>query len=268
MDLKGFLENRNGHMNGDMLDEYEELLARRDQLSKEAASLLISYTAEFGDLIRENFELKVECIKTKKMISYCRRRLNRGLKIDTDHMQKDIDKEMQLYYTLLKDMTDDIASAKKSKSVGTFRFERSKKIYRRLTKILHPDVNKKTMENEELRDLWERIMDAYNHSNVDDLEDLEFIVRKKLEELGDDGFEVDCDDLEERIERVERQINDIISTEPYIYKDLLADDEKKAEHKELLNAEHEDYEQYLKTLTNVLEETLKNGGTTIIWKMD
>ncbi len=267
MELKDSFDYKN--MNGDeiKLKEYEELLARRDQFTKEAASFLVCYTKEFGNLITGNFELKVECIKLKKMIGYCRRRLNRGLKIDADRMNSDIDREMQLYYAQLKDMTKDVTEAKNAKPVGAFRFTRSKKIYRRLMKILHPDVNKKNMENEELRELWERIVNAYNHSNVDELDDLEFLVRKKLEELGDEGFAINYDNLEERIERVERQINDIITTEPYTYKDLLEDEDRKAAHKELLKAEHDDYDRYLQNLKNALEDILKNGGTTIVWKM-
>ncbi len=250
------------------LHEYEELLVRRDQLLKESGSYMTVYTAEFGDLIQENFELKIECIKKKKTISYCRRRMNRGLPIDTANMNDEIDKEMTLYYVQLKEMTDDIASAKKAESVGEYRFKRSKKIYRKLAKILHPDINSKTLENEELKDLWTRITNAYHSSDVDELDDLEVLVYKAIEELGEEGFEFDCSDLEDRIERVERQINEILTTEPYTYGDILNNDEKKAAHKDMLMEEHKDYEQYLESLTNTLNSMLQDGGTTIVWKMD
>ena len=114
MDLKGFLENKNDNTNEAALDEYEELLVKRDQLNKEAASYMVVYTQEYGDLVVENFELKVECIKIKKMISYCRRRINRGLVVNSDHMLRDIDKEMTLYYAELKDLVEHTKSAKKA----------------------------------------------------------------------------------------------------------------------------------------------------------
>ena len=120
-------------------EEYEELLVRRDQLFKEAGSLMTEYTAEFGDLITANFELKVECIKKKKTISYCRRRINRGLSIDTSRMQEEIDREMTLYYDKLKGMQEDSERAKKAKTVSEFRLSMAKKIYRRLAKLIqHP----------------------------------------------------------------------------------------------------------------------------------
>ncbi|MCR5108011.1 MAG: hypothetical protein K6B28_07585 [Lachnospiraceae bacterium] len=247
-------------------EEYTELLVRRDQLIKEAGSYMTAYTAEFGDLITANFELKIECIKKKKMISYCRRRMNRGLAIDATHMQDEIEQEMKLYYVQLKEMMTDTENAKKAESVGEYRFRRAKKIYRRLAKILHPDINKKTMEDENLKELWTRIAAAYQHSDVDELDDLEVLVHRAMEEIGDEGFEIDFSDIEERIERVERQINDILTTEPYTYGEILNDKEKKAAFLEQLKAEKEDYEQYLEILTKSLEEMLNAGGVTLVWK--
>lgn len=249
-------------------DEYEELLLRRDQLFRESGSYMTAYTQEFGDLITANFELKVECIKKKKTISYCRRRMNRGLAIDTTRMQAEIDQEMTLYYTQLKEMLDDTERAKKAGTISEYRLSRAKKIYRRLTKILHPDINKKTAENENLMVLWTRIAEAYQKSDVDELDDLEVLVRRAMEEMGDDSFELNLDDIETRIERVENQINEILTTEPYIYGEILCDEEKKQAYKDQLQAEHDDYEQYLESLTKALDEMLREGGVTLIWQMN
>ena len=249
-------------------DEYEELLLRRDQLFRESGSYMTAYTQEFGDLITANFELKVECIKKKKTISYCRRRMNRGLAIDTTRMQAEIDQEMTLYYTQLKEMLDDTERAKKAGTISEYRLSRAKKIYRRLTKILHPDINKKTAENENLMELWTRIAEAYQKSDVDELDDLEVLVRRAMEEMGDDSFELNLDDIETRIERVENQINEILTTEPYIYGDILCDEEKKQAYKDQLQAEHDDYEQYLESLTKALDEMLREGGVTLVWQMN
>lgn len=249
-------------------EEYEELLLRRDQLFRESGSYMTAYTQEFGDLITANFELKVECIKKKKTISYCRRRMNRGLAIDTTRMQAEIDQEMTLYYTQLKEMLDDTERAKKAGTISEYRLSRAKKIYRRLTKILHPDINKKTAENKNLMELWTRIAEAYQKSDVDELDDLEVLVRRAMEEMGDDSFELNLDDIETRIERVENQINEILTTEPYIYGEILCDEEKKQSYKEQLQAEHDDYEQYLESLTKALDEMLREGGVTLVWQMN
>ena len=249
-------------------EEYEELLLRRDQLFRESGSYMTAYTQEFGDLITANFELKVECIKKKKTISYCRRRMNRGLAIDTTRMQAEIDQEMTLYYTQLREMLDDTERAKKAGTISEYRLSRAKKIYRRLTKILHPDINKKTAENKNLMELWTRIAEAYQKSDVDELDDLEVLVRRAMEEMGDNSFELNLDDIETRIERLENQINEILTTEPYIYGEILCDEEKKLSYREQLQAEHDDYEQYLKSLTKALDEMLREGGVTLVWQMN
>jgi iron-sulfur cluster repair protein YtfE (RIC family) len=246
---------------------YEDLLVRRDQLYKEAGSYMTVYTAEFGELITSNFELKIECIKKKKTIGYCQSRINRGIAIDTTLMQAEIEQEMKLYYVQLQGMISDTEKAKNAECSSEFRFNRSKKLYRRLAKLIHPDINKKTERDETLKDLWTRIVKAYQINDADELEDLEVLVRKALEVLGDEGFEPHIDDIEERIERVERQINEILTTEPYTYGEILGSEEKRAELRKQLQEEHDEYEQYLAELTKILDDILREGGASLVWKM-
>ena len=253
--------------NDKRLEEYEELLVRRDGLIKEADSYQICYIREFGDIIKENFELKLECIKKKKTISYCIRMINRGLNIETRRMLAEVEKEMTLYYAQLKEMIRENDAAKDSVRVGQYRLERAKKIYRRLAKLLHPDVNSKTMQNKNLQDIWIRIINAYRMSDVDELEDLEVLARKEMEELGENGYEVEYSDIEERIERVERQINDILNTEPYTYGELLKSDERISDLKNQMQEEYDDYKHYLEVLTKELSDMLREGGVKLVWKI-
>ena len=83
--------------NKELYKEYEDLLMRRDQMYKDADSYQIEYNREFGDLITKNFELKIECIRRKKTIAACLRRMNRNLPIDVSEMMEDIEKEMTAY---------------------------------------------------------------------------------------------------------------------------------------------------------------------------
>jgi len=248
--------------------QLEELLLKRDRLFREAGSYLTAFTQEFGDMINENFELKVECIKTKKAISYCRRRLNRGLPIDAVRMNAEIDKEMNLYYLQLDEMLTQTKAAKNAGNLSEYSLFQAKKIYRRLVKLIHPDINRKTEENDTLKKLWGRIEKAYQHTDVDELENLEVLVNNLLEKLGDGGFELNLDDLDKRIERLEDKINEIITSKPYIYGELLSDEDKKQAYRDELAAEHDDYEQYLEALKKTLDEMLSEGGTRIIWQMN
>ncbi len=252
----------------DLFDEYADLLARRDQLLKDSESYKICYTKEFGEQLIANFELKLECIKMKKSISYCRRVLNRGETINVNAMMEAVESEMTLYKAQLMDMQMDLRAANNSKTSDSFSVSSSKKIYRRLSKLIHPDVNSKTETNELLRELWERVSEAYQHSNVDDLEDLEILVKKALEDLGDEGFELEVEGLEDRIERIENQINEIITSEPYIYNEILESKEKIDGLHNQLSEEYKDYETYLETLKKSLNELLIGNGISTTWKLN
>lgn len=240
----------------EQFESYSELLVKRDQLLKKATSYQISYTIEFGDLIKDNFEIRVECIKKKKSIAWCMKMINRGEGIYPSLMEAEIEKEMKLYYAELAEMIEENSRAKNSHTVSQVALQRAKKLYRRLAKKLHPDINRKTMEREDLHDLWARAVLAYHCSDVDALEEIEMLTYNLMGELGDEGFEVNETDLDKRIERVERQINEILGTEPYTYGELLDDEEKKTALKEQLQKEHEEYVKYLKELTEQLDELL------------
>lgn len=249
-------------------DEYAELLLRRDQLFKECTSIQLCYTREFGEQLIKNFELKLECIKLKKSISYCRRVLNRGQSINVNSMNESVNQEMTLYKLQLGDMKRDLKAAENTRIVDAYSASRSRKIYRRLSKLIHPDVNAKTDTNEKLRELWERIYEAYQHSHVDDLEDLEVLVKIALEELGDEGNEIHMDDIEDRIDRIENQINEIITSEPYTYSEILENKEKIESFHDRLSEEYKDYETYLETLKKALNELLLGNGISTTWNLE
>ena len=62
--------------------KYEGLLIRRDEARKEAFQYDQKYIRQFGDLILEVFEKKLECIRKKKTIEYCQIFINRGQAVD------------------------------------------------------------------------------------------------------------------------------------------------------------------------------------------
>lgn len=254
--------------NKDRYTEFCELLFKRDQLSKEAGSLMLQFTKEFGEKITANFELKIECIKKKKMIAFCQKSINQGVCIDTTAMDIAIEEEMAGYYYELKQMIQENKSAKEAKDIDEYSWQRAKKIYRRLTKKLHPDINRMTEENPELQELWDRIVKAYKVSDVEELENLEALVERVMTGLGEKGFQVEFSDIEDRIAKLERQIGEILSTEPYIYKDILMDEEERQKKHEQLDAEHEEYKKYSEQLSATLDEMIRNGGVSIKWEMN
>ena len=134
---------------------------------------ITAYTAELIGMITENYKLKTECIKKKKSISYCRRRINRELAIDTGRMQDEIIKEMRHYYSSLN--------------------------------------------------MMQKFMESFDASDI---------------------------------ESTEGMMDEILSAEPYTFRELVNDEEKRSVFKEQLQAEHEDYEQYLEILTDRMKSVI------------
>lgn len=253
---------------GNRYEYYEDLLCKREEYYREANSRLLSFNKEFGLKIKDNFALKIECVKVKKQIAYCQKQVNRGKTINLDLMRTTVEEDMLIYYTELKEILDQYLAGKNSVTVESGRIRRAKAVYRRLTRRLHPDINKRTMEEPQLRELWNRIMIAYHYSDVEELEDLEVLAGRILADIEGTAFEYAFMDVEEKIRRVERQIREILSSEPYIYDDLLSSDIKKAKKHEELDLEHSEYEEYLHKLKLEFENLMGKGGVSFTWQMN
>ncbi len=249
-------------------ERYEKLLLKRDQLEKDAAQILIEYTREFGDLLTESFEAKIACIRLKKEIAWCQAQLNRGTKIDADAMKQDIDRIMAAFYRELEDMYAETKAAKDCERISGVTMLAVKRIYRKLAKQLHPDINPMTAGEPKLSELWNRISIAYNANDLEELRELEVLAAAALKEAGGGRIEVVIPDIEEKIMVLEEQINEIVVTKPYILRDILDDPEAVEAKKEELKKERDEYLHYKEELSQMLSDLLQSGGGHVTWRMN
>ncbi len=249
-------------------EQYEELLLKREHFLKEASQYLIGYTREFGELTAEVFEIKIRCIRLKKEIAWCQKKLNMGGKIDINAMKAEMDRMMAMYYAELADMVQDAENAKRFEYITPVKVQQVKRIYRELAKKLHPDINPGTKEQEKLKDLWNRISIAYYHNDLEELRELKVLTTAALKELGDDGLEVEIPDLDQKIARLEDEISNIVTTEPYTYKELLRDPVKIEEKRRSLEAEKAEYLAYRDRLQETMDTMLLKQGGHLIWQMN
>lgn len=235
--------------------KYEEVLLRRDNLRKEAEQYQLEFIKIFGDLIAESFRLKIECIKKKKMISFCQRQMNLGRNISSAELTAYIEKKMASYRKELEDMLKDVEVAKSAGTVTDAELRKIKKLYYALVKLIHPDMHPELAGDMTLKDYWNRIVIAYSHNDLAELQELDALVRMYIREhaLGT-GNVPEIEDIDEKIEKVEQDINKIISTEPYLYKVLLADPGEIQERKQECRDEIDAYTEYAKELDGVLAD--------------
>lgn len=236
------------------IDKYEELLLRRDNLLKEAEQYQIGYFREFGDLMVESFRIRIDCIKKKKIIAYCQQQVNYGKPINGAQLDNFIKREMETYQ---KDLDAMIAHNKAVREAGTVSQHdllKIKKIYHGLAKLIHPDLHPELEGDPKIREFWARIVTAYEHNRLEDIEDLDFQVRKYLEDSEHGASEIVIPDLESKIKRVEEEIDKIISTDPYLYKLLLADAEAVEAKKAEIREEIRSYTEYAKQLDELIAQ--------------
>lgn len=244
-------------------EEYENLLLERDQITKEAGQIWTVYLQHFGKLITDNYEEKLECIKCKKTIAYYQNALNHGGVVDSAAMEKYMEQEMAEYYANLRRMLKENEDANNAGTSTPYEVARAKTLYRRLAKLIHPDINPETDHSKELQELWQRILIAYHHNDVKDLSELEVLVRKVLKELGSEDVKVDIPDIEEKIEALKSEIEGIKQTEPYCLRYLVEDEEAAEKKKIELREELETYQKYHKELNEVILKMLQSGGLKI-----
>lgn len=246
---------------------YEELLLTQDQLRKEARIWHGLYVKEFGELHLSLFEKQITCIKKKKLIGYYQAAINHGGVIDQTEIDAMLAKEMQEYQQKLQDMLAENDAAKKMTEISSVKLLKIKRIYHRLAKQLHPDINPMTAEVPEIMELWNAVVTAYNCNSLEDMEEAELLVNEALKKIGMDCREIEIPDLPKKIAALEEAITKIRETDPYQYKYLLEDSEAVKEKRHDLETQIKNYTEYERELDTVIDGLL-NSGVKILWKMN
>lgn len=247
--------------------EYEELLLKRDQVRKEARNWHYEYIRVFGDMVSNVFQTKIQCIQKKKAIAYIQTLLNKGQSVDNDALKRYLEEEMREYNAKLADMLREKRIVDESTPVSAKTIEKVKKLYHKLAKMLHPDINPKTNENENLQALWNMIVAAYNANDLEEMEAAEILVNRALQDMGLEDMEIQIPDIEAKIAAIQEQIYHIMETEPYRYKYLLEDEAYVTKRTKELQDELQEYRDYESELDRVLEQFV-TGGVSFTWKMN
>ena len=246
---------------------YEELLLRRDALQKEAFQYDRAYVREFGDLILDVFRKKLECIRKKKTIEYFQAAANHGRNVDQEALQEYLRTELAAFQSRLDGMIEDAEDAKNAQIISEVDLLTIKRIYHKLVKLIHPDINPRTLETPELNELWQRVQIAYKCNDKKGMQELELLVNNALEQLGLGALELDIPNLEDRIAELTEEIITIRETDPYAYRYLLEDPAKVEAKKTALREELVSYEEYSSQLEEILQ-SLMAKGVTLTWQMN
>ncbi|MBP5179532.1 MAG: hypothetical protein J6066_08160 [Lachnospiraceae bacterium] len=240
---------------------YEELLLKRDDVKKKAFQYGMEYNRTFGELILKVFEKKVEGIRKKKTLEYCQTYKNHGKNVDMAGLQTYLERQLAEYEKRLKDMVEENEAAKSTGTVTEAELLQIKRIYRRMVKKIHPDINPLTNTNEELKGLWQRLVIAYECNELKELKETEVLINALMAKLDMGVMEIEIPDIEVKIAELEEEIERIMNTDPYQYRYLLEDEAAVAEKKKALEEELKEYEEYSNRLEEMLNSVLGYGMT-------
>ena len=95
---------------------------------------------------------------------------------------------------------------------------------------------------------------------------LEVIARTIMEQLGLDTFKIEIPNLEAKIEQLEEEINEILTTAPYTYGELLADEARVKAKTEELQKEIDDFRKYKDELDEALRQLMVFDGVSAMWR--
>lgn len=132
-----------------------------------------------------------------------------------------------------------------------------KALYRKITKVLHPDVAEPGKFDE---GLWQRAMDAYKRNDLEDLKVIADIVGEPEES---DFDNISDDDLAEKLERMELAVKryEMLSEEikkkfPFIEEENLKNDAWVRAKQEELEKSIAEYEKAVEILEELVEDKI------------
>ncbi|MBR2802441.1 MAG: hypothetical protein IKE21_07640 [Erysipelotrichaceae bacterium] len=236
----------------ELQEAYCSLLLRREVLRKEAVQYQISYMQIFGELLTEAYQEKLHCIALRKQIAFCQKRINQGQQIDAAELDQYLALTMEEYYQQLDVLLAQSRAAAEAKTVSSLVSRKVKKLYYALAKMIHPDLHPELADNETLQEYWEELTFAYESNDLQRLEELKVLVESCLAELHNEEQEIDIPDLPLKINAVRKEIEEILHTDPYLYRFFLADQEAVEEKKKELQQEIADSHSYAEELEGVL----------------
>lgn len=189
-----FSDNENNHSACDVDILSQQLAAILESLEqmqqKEKPYLLALYQTSLGELEYRLLNMQVECRSLQRRIELAAARLNRGEMLTRQHLSEieiQVKQELLAWQTQINEQAQTLAAGRAFLSglvaVDANSLQRAKNAYRRLARLLHPDVNP---QHQDLFDhYWPTVQDAYRAIDADLLEALLHVVETAVSQHPD-----------------------------------------------------------------------------------
>ena len=248
----------------DIVNLYEE----RDELTYHICkNIETEYMSKIGILEYKLYEFQCKILRIKRKIELYQLKINRQECPNEEEIEKELEDEYKEYTEKLEKMSSELQSALTRKNWGILSEENSKelkKVYRKLVKKLHPDLNKE--KSEKNKNLLLQVTKAYENGDLVTLKNLELLTDEIIEKE-----DVEIGEMEELkkskikykiiVKELLEEIKKIKDSFPYNKKEFLKSDILVQKRKEELNDEMERNREVYKNLDEILRKIKgeKNG---------
>ena len=234
----------------DLYKRYVRLLLEKEKIVKTNFQVQQRFIELFGDLRLEMLKVEIEIAKIKKEMEYLVRKKNRNESYALEEMDDFVNQALEGMKAQYERMKEEQAQLKNKKMLSQEEVKEVKRLYRRLVKLVHPDLN--PHQTKEQKELWHQLQKAYRNNDLAWLRELNVLIVLKTK----GHEEVEIEDLEDKIEAVREEIALLKEEDLYQMRELVFDEEWIDAYKEQYERERSDFEVYLRSLQKEKEKLI------------
>ena len=243
--------------------ELSMLLLERDELQFVICkNIETEYMLKLGSIEYKAYEAQCAALRLKRKIELIQAKKNRQEKVIISAIEETLDSEFAEYQKQLNEQIDRMNDALKRSKAEVLSDEDNKelkKLYRKIVKALHPDINPDVSEAQV--QLFDNAVSAYKSGDLETLRIIgEMVGNNPLPEQHKDAM---AQLVEEReriqglLKSIRESIDNIKSEYPYTMKDILEDTERTKQKKQELENILEQYNELISIYKSRIEEMLR-----------
>lgn len=246
-----------------MRTELSMLLLERDELQFVICkNIETEYMLNLGSIEYRAYEAQCLSLRIKRKIELIQAKKNRQEKVIISAIEETLDTEFAEYQKRLDEQINKMNDALKRSKAEVLTDEENKelkKLYRKIVKALHPDINPDVSETQV--NLFDNAVQAYKNGDLNTLRIIcEMVGNSPLPEQHKDAL-TQLNEEKERLQNLLKAIRDSIekikSEYPYTMKEILEDKEKTEQKKQELESILRQYNELISIYKAKIEEMVR-----------